>query len=73
MEDGGGALRKSSGSGLHLPSGTSIVIRQVKLCCCRDRLRVGNSLLTVTVGAGIGFLVILVRGLGRSVSIDCTS
>ena len=47
----------SSGSGLHLPSGTSTVTRHVKLCCWRDRFSVGNSLRTVTVGAGMGFLL----------------
>jgi hypothetical protein len=32
-------------------------------------LRVGNSLRTVTTGDGIGFLIALVRGLLKSVSI----
>jgi len=68
-----GAPRMSAGSGHHLPSGTSMVTRHVRLCCCLERLRVGNSLLTVTVGAGIGFLVMLARGLLIAVSIDCTS
>jgi hypothetical protein len=69
----GGVLRKSSGSGLHLLSVTSIVTRQVKVCCCRDRFRVGNSDRTLTLGGGIGFLVWLDLGLTRFVSIDCTS
>ncbi len=73
IEGSGGAPRKSDGSGLHLPSGTSTVTRQVRLCCCLDRLSVGYSLLTVTHGAGIGFFVMLALGLLRAVSIDCTS
>lgn len=61
--------RMSSGSGDHLPSTTSTVIRHVKLCCCLLRLRVGNSLRTVTVGGGIGFFACM-RGLTMLVSID---
>ena len=72
-DDTVGAPRISDGSGLHLPSGTSMVTRQVRLCCCLERLSVGNSLLTVTVGAGIGFLVMLARGLLIAVSMDWTS
>lgn len=48
-------IPRSSGSGRHLLSATSTVIRQVRVCCCRDLLRVGNSDRTVTEGAGIGF------------------
>ncbi len=65
-----GAPRKSAGSGLHLPSGTSMVTKHVRLCCWRERLRVGYSLRTVTAGAGIGFLVMLARGLLSAVSIE---
>lgn len=65
-----GAPRRSAGSGLHFPSGTSIVTKQVRLCCCLDLVNVGYSLRTVTVGAGIGFFVMLARGLLRAVSID---
>lgn len=65
-----GAPRRSAGSGLHLPSGTSIVTKHVKLCCCRERVSVGYSLLTVTVGAGMGFFVMLARGLLMAVSMD---
>lgn len=68
-----GAPRKSDGSGFHFPSATSTVTRQVRLCCCLDRLSVGYSLLTVTHGAGIGFFVMLALGLLIAVSIDCTS
>ena len=68
-----GAPRRSAGSGLHLPSGTSIVTKQVRLCCCLDRVRVGYSLRIVTEGAGMGFLVMLARGLLNAVSMDCTS
>lgn len=73
IADGVGAPRKSDGSGFHFPSATSTVTRQVRLCCCLDRLSVGYSLLTVTHGAGIGFFVMLVLGLLIAVSIDCTS
>lgn len=62
----------SSGSGRHFPSMTSTVIKQVKLCCCRLRLSVGNSVRTVTVGAGMGFLM-LGRGLGMSAAMDWRS
>jgi hypothetical protein len=62
----------SSGSRRHFPSTTSTVIRQVKLCCCRLRLSVGNSVRTVTVGAGMGFLM-LGRGLGMSAAMDWRS
>ena len=58
----------SSGSGLHLLSGTSTVMRHVKVCCWRDRFIVGNSDLTATDGAGMGFLV-AVLGLPGVVSI----
>lgn len=68
-----GAPRKSAGSGLHCPSGTSTVTRHVKLCCCRERLSVGYSLRTMTVGAGIGFLATLALGLLSAVSIEWTS
>ena len=68
-----GAPRRSAGSGFHFPSGTSIVTRQVRLCCCLDRVNVGYSLLTVTEGGGIGFLVMLARGLLNADSIDWTS
>ena len=50
-----------------------MVTRHVRLCCCLDRVNVGYSLLTVTVGAGIGFLAMLARGLLSAVSIDWTS
>jgi hypothetical protein len=48
-------------------------MRQVKLCCWRDRVSVGNSLLTVTVGGGIGFFTMMARGLPSEVSMDWTS
>jgi len=47
-----------------------MVIKQVKVCDCRDRVSVGYSLLTVTCGGGIGFLAMLARGLLKAVSID---
>lgn len=47
-----------------------MVTKHVRLCCCLDRVNVGYSLRTVTVGAGIGFLVTLARGLLSAVSID---
>jgi hypothetical protein len=62
----------SSGSGRHFPSTTSIVIRQVRLCCCRLRFRVGNSVRTMTVGAGMGFLISRL-GLGISAAMDWRS
>lgn len=59
----------SSTSARHFPSTTSTVTKQVKLCCWRLRFRVGNSVRTVTVGAGIGFLT-FGRGLGISAAMD---
>ena len=50
-----------------------MVIKQVSVCDCRDRDRVGYSLRTVTNGGGIGFLAMLALGLLKSVSMDCTS
>ena len=50
-----------------------MVTRHVRLCCCLDRVNVGYSLLTVTAGAGMGFLAMLARGLLSAVSIDWTS
>lgn len=49
-----------------------MVIKHVSVCWWRDLFKVGNSDRTVTVGAGIGFLVI-VRGLAKDVSMACTS
>jgi hypothetical protein len=48
---------------------TSTVTRHVRLCCWRDFVIVGNSLRTVTIGAGIlfGFGA---RGLASEESID---
>lgn len=50
-----------------------MVTKHVRLCCCLDRVKVGYSLLIVTVGAGMGFLVMLARGLLSAVSIEWTS
>ena len=66
-----GGARTSSGSGLQLLSGTSMVMRQARVCWARERLRVGNTERMDPRGGGMGLR--LERGLTTLVSMDWTS